>query len=108
MLCCRGNQGIHIAAEHGHLSLVTILVSLGCPLSSPGQYGNTVLHSAAGHAQLGVVQYCIGQGVGVDSVNNKLETPLHLAAGFFSRGYYPLHSAELLSSKSQCRVIFIY
>ena len=88
----RGDQGIHLAARNGHMSLVSAFVSSGCSLSSPGHHGNTVLHSAAQAAQLGVVKFCLARGVDPDCQNTRQETPLHLVAQFFARGW-----------KSMCR-----
>ena len=83
----RGDQGIHLAARNGHMSLVSAFVSSGCSLSSPGHHGNTVLHSAAQAAQLGVVKFCLARGVDPDCQNTRQETPLHLVAQFFARGW---------------------
>jgi ankyrin repeat protein len=69
---------LHVAAAHGHLPLVELLLERGSPLAHRDRFGGTALDEAAfgGHAD--VVSLLVKQGLAV-------EWPLHVAAGLGNR-----------------------
>ncbi|KAM4687553.1 uncharacterized protein O3C94_006066 [Discoglossus pictus] len=85
-----GETAMHIAAQHGHLKMITALIEEGGELTWQSKAGENPLHTAVKHCHLPIVKvilnYLASEKSRADAVacvnqpNQDGETPLHLAA----------------------------
>lgn len=78
------NQPIIIAAEHGFVNTVSLLISLGVDPNTKGYGGSSALHNAAtsyvsGGDRVAVIRKLIESGADSSQFNRAGETPLHVA-----------------------------
>ncbi|KAM4629266.1 CARD- and ANK-domain containing inflammasome adapter protein [Polymixia lowei] len=71
---------LHIAAEHGHLSIIDLLLHRGARLDLRDSEGRTALHRAANRGHTGVVRALIKAGAPIYALDMQAKTPIHLAA----------------------------
>jgi ankyrin repeat protein len=71
---------LHQAAQNGHQSVVSALVSAGCSIDVLGYTGRNILHSSAQGGHVELIVYLIGCGLNVNSTDYEGCTPLHRAA----------------------------
>lgn len=72
---------LHLAAHHGHLPIVRLLLEHGAPLEARAlnSIGNTALGAAVWGEQLEVVRHLVAAGADLDAVNHFGQSPLHRA-----------------------------
>jgi ankyrin repeat protein len=68
-----------LAAEHGHLGLVTHLIERGANINATGAWGNTALHLAADRGHEEVAALLLDRGAHANSRDRQGMTPLVLA-----------------------------
>lgn len=71
---------LHIAAEHGHLSIVERLIHRGARLDLQDNIGHTALHRAASRGHTEIVRVLATAGAPIHNVDLQGKTPIHLAA----------------------------
>jgi len=57
-----GNTPLHLAARHGHLSVMQALLDRGASLEFKDEFGQTALHSAVTEGHLNIVKYLFDKG----------------------------------------------
>ena len=75
-----GIMGIHVAACHGHLEIVELLLEAGSDKDEVIIYGVTVLHLAALHGRVDVVGFLLEARADKDASARRGFQALHLAA----------------------------
>ncbi|XP_058699354.1 CARD- and ANK-domain containing inflammasome adapter protein-like [Poecile atricapillus] len=71
---------LHVAAAHGHLSIMEYLLSRGARTGVKDGKGRTALHRAAEKGHGGAVQVLLRGGASMHAVDMEGKTPLHWAA----------------------------
>ncbi|KAL2089346.1 hypothetical protein ACEWY4_014034 [Coilia grayii] len=71
---------LHIAAEHGQLSVIELLLQCGAKLDAQDQQGRTALHRATEKGQTAAMMALVTAGADIYTCDNASKTPLHLAA----------------------------
>ncbi|XP_048108724.1 CARD- and ANK-domain containing inflammasome adapter protein [Alosa alosa] len=71
---------LHVAAEHGQLSVMEFLLQNGAKLDTRDQQGRTALHRAALRGQTAAAMALVMAGADIYTCDNASNTPLHLAA----------------------------
>uniref|UniRef100_A0A7N6ASE0 CARD domain-containing protein n=1 Tax=Anabas testudineus TaxID=64144 RepID=A0A7N6ASE0_ANATE len=71
---------LHVAAEHGHLSVIELLIRKGARLDLQDIEGHTALHRAASKGHTEIVRALIKAGAPIYSLDLHGKTPIHLAA----------------------------
>ncbi|XP_035269070.1 CARD- and ANK-containing Inflammasome Adaptor Protein [Anguilla anguilla] len=71
---------LHIAAQHGQLSIVEFLISKGARLDMKDGQGYTALHRAAEKGHTSTAQALMRAGADIYAMDKKSKMPLHLAA----------------------------
>ncbi|XP_062412617.1 CARD- and ANK-domain containing inflammasome adapter protein [Sardina pilchardus] len=71
---------LHVAAEHGQLSVLEFLLQNGAKLDTRDQQGRTALHRAASRGQAAAAMALVMAGADIYTRDNASNTPLHLAA----------------------------
>jgi ankyrin repeat protein len=74
-----GMAAAHIAALHGHIETVQLLVALGCELDLTDGHGNTPLHYAASNGHYEIAKFLREAGANSSIKNIDGKTPLDLA-----------------------------
>ncbi|KAF2970305.1 hypothetical protein GQX73_g3286 [Xylaria multiplex] len=69
---------LHIGAERGHVSIVSMLLSAGAPVDALDSEANTALHRAARGEQIGVIRLLLEHGADPNRANAMGWTPVHL------------------------------
>lgn len=69
-----------LAAQHGHESVIQLLLSYGADIDSKGLEGRTALALAAESGFLSIFEFLLSRGADVDAVDHDHATPLHLAS----------------------------
>lgn len=70
---------LHVAAEHGQLSIIEFLLQSGAKLDTRDEQGCTALHRAALKGQTTAVMALLTAGSDIYTCDNASKTPLHLA-----------------------------
>ncbi|KAI0421152.1 hypothetical protein F5X98DRAFT_330249 [Xylaria grammica] len=96
---------LHIAAEHGHESIVGIILASGVMVDERDSEGNTALHLATQTQNLPVVLRLLEQGANPNAMNMRGWTPVHLG---ISTGSVDIVKALVrhggdLSRKAKCK-----
>lgn len=71
---------LHEAAEHGHLSIIELLIRKGATLDLQDSKGHTALHRAASRGHTNKVSALIQAGAPIYTLDLQGKTPVHLAA----------------------------
>ncbi|XP_067454225.1 CARD- and ANK-domain containing inflammasome adapter protein [Thunnus thynnus] len=71
---------LHVAAEHGHLSIIELLLQRGARLDLKDNKGHTALHRAASRGHTEIVRALIKAGTLNYTLDLQGKTPIHLAA----------------------------
>lgn len=71
---------LHEAAEHGHLSIIELLIRKGATLDLQDSKGHTALHRAASRGHTNIVSALIQAGAPIYTLDLQSKTPVHLAA----------------------------
>ncbi|XP_026161374.1 CARD- and ANK-domain containing inflammasome adapter protein [Mastacembelus armatus] len=71
---------LHVAAEHGHLSITQLLIRKGARLDVQDSKGYTALHRAASKGHTEIVRALINAGASIYTLDLQGKTPIHLAA----------------------------
>lgn len=97
----RGDTPLHIAASHGHATIVNMLLKASIDLGNAGtaalatatnRHGNTPLHSAAGRGYVDTVAILLQHGADVHARNVQGASALDLAIRFWrTRGVMDSH-----------------
>ncbi|XP_073331826.1 CARD- and ANK-domain containing inflammasome adapter protein [Pagrus major] len=75
------NETLHVAAEHGHLSIIELLIRKGATLDLQDNKSHTALHIAASRGHTQIVSALIQAGAPIYTLDLQGKTPVHLAAG---------------------------
>jgi ankyrin repeat protein len=97
-----GFTPLYIAAEKGHLDVVSLLLEKGAVADAKNYHGFTLLYSAAEKGKLDVVKLLLEKGAGIDAKVKGGFTPLHVAAdkGHFDVVKLLLDKGAAVDSKS--------
>lgn len=76
----KGQTPLHLAAYHGHESVVNVLLDCGADLHLKDDASDTALHSATYKSHKSIIEQLLNSGACVDPQNNNFQTPLHIAA----------------------------
>ena len=71
---------LHVSAEHGHLSLLELLLRRGARLDLKDQEGRTPLHRAANRGHGEVVRALMKAGASLYTLDAQRKNPVHLTA----------------------------
>ncbi|XP_036375601.1 CARD- and ANK-containing Inflammasome Adaptor Protein [Megalops cyprinoides] len=71
---------LHIAAQHGQVSVMEFLLSKGAKLDMKDSHGRTALHRAAERGHTSSVEALLRAGADIYALDKKSKTPVHLAA----------------------------
>ncbi|XP_071381102.1 CARD- and ANK-domain containing inflammasome adapter protein [Centroberyx affinis] len=71
---------LHVAAEHGRLSAIELLLLRGARLDLQDGEGHTALHRAASRGHTEVVTALLKAGAPIYTLDTQARTPIHLAA----------------------------
>ncbi|KAI0970355.1 hypothetical protein F4678DRAFT_436545 [Xylaria arbuscula] len=96
---------LQIAAEHGHESLVGMILASGAQVDEADSEGNTALHLATRARKQAVVRRLLAQGADPNAVNARGWTPVHLAVSTGSVDIVETlvrHGGDL-AKKAKCR-----
>ncbi|GAA6235605.1 ankyrin-2-like isoform X1 [Lates japonicus] len=100
---------LHVAAEHGHLSIIELLIREGARLDSQDNNGHTALHRAARGGHTEIVRALIKAGAPIYTLDLHDKTPIHLAA---ENGHLDavkvLAKEEAMQSESQTQDTFLH
>ncbi|KAI5885413.1 ankyrin, partial [Schizophyllum commune H4-8] len=66
---------LHVAAYHGHINMVELLVERGANIEARGEGGWTPLHFAAQEGQLAMALFLIDTGANIQSRETRDCTP---------------------------------
>lgn len=100
---------LHVAAEHGHLSIIELLLDRGARLDLQDSKGHTALHRAASRGHTEVVKALLKAGAPIYSLDVQAKTPVHLAAeNEHLYSVKALVEEETRSSKSQTQDMFLH
>ncbi len=75
-----GNTALILAASHGHLDVVTLLLKRNAKIDNENKHGNTALIAAASKGHENVVGYLLNKGADINHVNQYGNTALMMAA----------------------------
>lgn len=74
-----GQAPIVLAAQHGHVNLLRLLLDYGASVEESGKAGVPPLHTALQQGHYSVVDFLLQQGALANTVDRMEMTPLHLA-----------------------------
>ena len=77
-----GNTALNMAAHHGNMNIVEILLDRGIDINSKDDDGSTALDDAAREGHMNVVEILLDRGIDINSKNNHGSTALHWAARY--------------------------
>ncbi|KAI0535217.1 ankyrin repeat-containing domain protein [Xylaria digitata] len=89
---------LHIGAERGHVSMVSMLLLAGAPVDALDSGANTALHRATRSQQLGAIRLLLEHGADPNHANAMGWTPVHLGVSAGSTGIVELlvqHGGDL-------------
>lgn len=72
-----GSQAIHVAAHHGHVEVIEVLLEFGVDVNSPNENGATPLHFACYESNQ-AVEYLLSHGADPAFADSTGVTPAHL------------------------------
>ncbi|KAM3876151.1 CARD- and ANK-domain containing inflammasome adapter protein [Diretmus argenteus] len=100
---------LHVASEHGHLSIIELLLHRGARLDLQDSEGHTALHRAASRGHTGVVRALTKAGAHIYALDMQTKTPIHLAAkNGHLNSVKALLKEESRHSKSQTQDSFLH
>ncbi|KAF7645591.1 hypothetical protein LDENG_00201500 [Lucifuga dentata] len=100
---------LHVAAEHGHLSVIQLLLQKGARLDLQDNKGHTALHRAASRGHTEAVRALLKAGSSIYTLDVQAKTPIHLAAeNEHLESVKVLVAEETSSSKSQTQDTFLH
>ena len=79
-LNAEGQSLLFLAAAHGHVEVVKILLDKGATVDAQGADGRTALHIAAYEGHVEVVKMLLDEGAAIDAKNTDDGTALYIAA----------------------------
>lgn len=78
-----GNTALHLAAKHGHVNIVNLLLQTNIDRNEMGSNGNSALHYAVSESHFDVVQALLAdERVITSPLNEDMLTPLDIAIRF--------------------------
>ncbi|KIV93230.1 hypothetical protein PV10_04460 [Exophiala mesophila] len=75
-----GKTALHLAAEHGHSSIVRYLLDCGAEIDQPDTVGKTALHHATQNGHSSTVMLLLARGAKPNFLDHTGWTVLHMAA----------------------------
>ena len=76
----RGLKPIHVAAMHGHITIVKTLLGCGCTIKEEDDLRRRPLHTAAKFGQAAMVKFLIKEGAQIDARAHDESQPIHEAS----------------------------
>ncbi|XP_076009468.1 CARD- and ANK-domain containing inflammasome adapter protein [Genypterus blacodes] len=105
----RNETLLHVAAEHGDLSIIEFLLDRGARLDLQDSKGQTALHRAASRGHTEAVRALLKAGAPIYTMDEQGKTPVHLAAeDEHLDTVKALVEEETRSSKSQTQDTFLH
>lgn len=74
-----GNRPIHVAAVHGDVEALCVLLDAGADISAQGEHGYTALHEAAEQGHTDAVRLLVERGAQVAAKNDDGDTARDIA-----------------------------
>lgn len=100
---------LHVAAEHGQLSVIELLIQKGARLDLQDNKGQTALHRAASKGNTEIVRALTKAGAPIYTLDLQGKTPIHLAAQNEKRhSVKVLVDEEVKESKSHTQDTFLH
>jgi hypothetical protein len=81
-----GRTALYLAAEHGDIGEVRLLLDKGADVNTKDNAGDTPLHATARKGHPATSELLVARGADVNAVNKKGSTPLHVAAAYGNMG----------------------
>lgn len=81
----KGKTPLHLAAEHGHAKIASLLLEKNIDINQADHNGQTALHIAALNGHQEMTRLLIKEGADIDKLDNQGHTALYLA---IFRSYY--------------------
>ena len=81
-----GRTALNLAAAHGDIDQVKLLLDKGANVNAKDSDGATPLHAAARKGHLAIAELLVARGADVNAASNNGATPLHLAGAYGNMG----------------------
>ncbi|KAG0644933.1 Ankyrin repeat containing protein [Hyphodiscus hymeniophilus] len=82
MMIPQGKSTLHLAVEHGHISIASLILQRGVSSNCEDDNGQTPLHLAAKNGTAEIIDLLLDRGADTDAADHAGRTPLHLAAQY--------------------------
>jgi ankyrin repeat protein len=103
-----GKTALHLAAEHGMLDTVQLLISVNANVEERDIHGESALHKACRGGKVAIVKLIIEHSADIEVKSNSGKTPLYLAIAFGYLGIVEIlieHNANIESRDSNGRTL---